>query len=133
MERILGISLMCGSTLAFSFPSSPHSLTRTIHCSYYSNGPEQMGDKLVFRTQQHKLFRRLNKTPECSQSAWFVASAGLKHQPDLWSFIRISNRMIQADRRWTDFYNLCALNYESLGSSYRLDMTDDSNSELLYV
>lgn len=32
-----------------------------------------------------------------------------------------------------DSYNLCAINYESLGPAYRLEKTGDSYSELIYV
>lgn len=51
----------------------------------------------------------------------------------LYSFIRDSNRMIKAESRWMDPSNLSAINYKSLGPTYRLEMTADSYSELIYV
>lgn len=57
----------------------------------------------------------------------------LKWLPPPLSFIRISNRMISADSRWMDSYNPCAINYESLGPTYRLEMTGGSYSELIYI
>lgn len=45
-ERILGISLVFGSTLPFSSPNSPYSSARTIRCSYCCNEPKEMGDQL---------------------------------------------------------------------------------------
>lgn len=41
----------------------------------------------------------------------------------LLSSIRICNGMISVDSRWMDSYNLCAINYEALGPTYRLEMT----------
>lgn len=60
-ERILGISLVFGSTLPFSSPNSLYSSARTIHCSYCRNEPKEMGDQL--RQQPHRKMFWYNDSP----------------------------------------------------------------------
>lgn len=57
-ERILGISLAFSSTLPFSSPNSPYSSVRTICCSYYCNGPKELGDQLgiPLHTKPQKIY-----------------------------------------------------------------------------